>query len=101
LLTINIESVSADGADLLPIAHLLVCVCVSQSVCLSGKCTVTEDMIGSGMVSGVGQWVGVLDRGELGASHSHQWELSCIVVHKQLALPTWLWGGLVTFSFKT
>ena len=65
-LSINIATISANLTDLLP-AHLLVCVCVGWSVCLSVClkvfCGKRADwiQISFGMVSGVYQGMGLLD----------------------------------------
>jgi len=64
-LSINIESVSANGVDLSPIPSVGLSVSLSVCVCVSGKCIVakTADLIRMTfrMVSGVGQGMDVLD----------------------------------------
>jgi len=71
-ISINIASISTNGVDLLPSSsvNLYVCVCVlvGRSVCLSVwkvYCGKTADWIWMlfGMVSGVGQGMGVLNGG--------------------------------------
>jgi len=44
-LSINLESVSANGVELLSVKSVGQSVCVSLSVCVSGKCIVAKRLI--------------------------------------------------------